>query len=88
MFEGNSLADVGTGRDLCLARGVPIAVDLGCHMNDRMVSFYMVSPSGFALEYGWGGRVIDDATWHVEHYSSVDSIWGHPQLRALARGGG
>ena len=87
MFEGNSLADVGTGRDLCLARGVPIAIDLGCHMNDRMVSFYMGSPSGFALEYGWGARTIDDATWQVEHYSSVDSIWGHPQLRALASGG-
>lgn len=87
MFEGNSLADVGTGRDLCLAQGVPIAVDLGCHMNDRMVSFYMGSPSGFALEYGWGARTIDDATWQVEHYSSVDSIWGHPQLRSLAGGG-
>jgi hypothetical protein len=46
---------VDTGRDLGLAQGVPIAVDLGCHMNDRMVSFYMG--------------------------------WGHPQLRALARGG-
>lgn len=86
MFEGNSLDDVGTGRDLCLAHGVPIVVDLGCHMNDRMVSFYMGSPSGFALEYGWGGRTIDDATWQVEHYSSVDSIWGHPQLRTLASG--
>jgi 2,3-dihydroxybiphenyl 1,2-dioxygenase len=87
MFEGNSLADVGTGRDLCLVHGVPIAVDLGCHMNDRMVSFYLGSPSGFALEYGWGGRTIDDATWRVEHYASVDSIWGHPQLRSLAEGG-
>jgi 2,3-dihydroxybiphenyl 1,2-dioxygenase len=87
MLEGNSLADVGTGRDLCLAQGVPIVVDLGCHMNDRMVSFYMATPSGFALEYGWGGRSIDEATWQVEHYSSVDSIWGHPQLRELARRG-
>ena len=87
MFEGNSLADVGTGRDLCLARGVPIVVELGCHMNDRTVSFYLGSPSGFALEYGWGGRTVDDATWQVEHYSSVESIWGHPQLRALAAGG-
>ncbi len=84
MFEANALDDVGTGRDLCLARGVPIAIELGCHMNDRMVSFYMGSPSGFALEYGWGARSIDDATWQVEHYDAVDSIWGHPQLRALA----
>ena len=87
MYEGNSLADVGTGRDICLEHGIPIAIDLGCHMNDHMVSFYLECPSGYALEYGWGARMIDDATWQVEHYSSVDSIWGHPQLRALASGG-
>jgi extradiol dioxygenase len=86
MFESMSLADVGTGRDICLDRGIPIAVDLGCHMNDQMVSFYMANPSGYALEYGWGARTIDDATWQAEHYSSVESIWGHPQLRELARG--
>ena len=56
-------------------------------MNDRTVSFYLGCPSGFALEYGWGGRVIDDATWQVECYDSVDSIWGHPQLKTLATGG-
>jgi 2,3-dihydroxybiphenyl 1,2-dioxygenase len=81
LFECNSLNDVGTGRDLCFHRGVPVAIDLGCHMNDRMVSFYMANPSNFALEYGWGGRVIDDATWQAEHYTTIDSIWGHAQLR-------
>jgi 2,3-dihydroxybiphenyl 1,2-dioxygenase len=86
MFECNSLDDVGSGRDLCLERGVPVGIDLGRHMNDRMVSFYMANPSDFALEYGWGGRTIDDAVWQVEHYSSVDSIWGHPQLRSLVGG--
>ncbi len=83
MFECNSLNDVGTGRDLCLQHGVPIVIDLGCHMNDHMVSFYLGNPSGFALEYGWGARTIDDATWQTEHYTSVDSLWGHPQLGAL-----
>ncbi len=86
MFESNALMDVGIGRDACLAHGIPIAIDLGCHMNDQMVSFYMGCPSGFALEYGWGARVIDDATWQVEHYDSVESIWGHPQLKMLATG--
>jgi 2,3-dihydroxybiphenyl 1,2-dioxygenase len=87
MFESNALMDVGIGRDACLSGNVPIAIDLGCHMNDQMVSFYLASPSGFALEYGWGGRVIDDATWQIEHYDSVESIWGHPQLRTLATEG-
>jgi extradiol dioxygenase len=87
MFESNALMDVGIGRDACLAKNIPIAIDLGCHMNDHMVSFYLACPSGFALEYGWGARVVDDATWQVEYYDSVDSIWGHPQLKTLATGG-
>jgi len=87
MFESNALMDVGIGRDACVAANIPIAIDLGCHMNDHMVSFYLACPSGFALEYGWGARVVDDATWQVEYYDSVDSIWGHPQLKALATGG-
>ncbi len=86
MFECNSLDDVGSGRDLCLARGVPIVIDLGRHMNDHMVSFYLANPSGFALEYGWAGRMIDDTTWQIEHYAAVDSLWGHPQLRGLVNG--
>ena len=87
MFECNSLDDIGSGRDLCLERGVPIAIDLGRHMNDHVVSFYLANPSNFALEYGWGGRTIDDATWRVEHYTAVDSLWGHPQLRDLVTRG-
>ena len=87
MFESSALRDVGIGRDACLAQNIPIVIDLGCHMNDHMVSFYMGCPSGFALEYGRGARVIDDATWRVEYYDSVDSIWGHPQLKTLATGG-
>lgn len=84
LFECNSLNDVGSGHDLCLSHGVPVAIDLGCHMNDHMVSFYMVNPSNFALEYGWGGRTIDDVSWQAEHYTAFDSIWGHAQLRDMA----
>ena len=87
MFESNALMDVGIGRDACLAATIPIAIDLGCHMNDHMVSFYLACPSGFALEFGWGAREVDDAAWQVEYYDSLDSIWGHPQLKTLATGG-
>jgi hypothetical protein len=83
MLECNSLIDVGIGRGLCTERGVPIGIDLGCHRNDRMVSFYLANPSGFAVEYGWGGRIIDDNVWQIEHYDSVESVWGHPQLKAM-----
>jgi extradiol dioxygenase len=86
MFECNSLDDVGSGRDLCLQRGIPVVIDLGRHMNDHMVSFYLANPSGFAIEYGWGARTIDDSSWQTERYTTVDSIWGHPQLPGLTSG--
>ncbi len=86
LFECNSLNDVGAARDICQQRGIPIVIDLGRHMNDHMVSFYMANPSGFALECGWGARTIDDATWQTEHYTSVESLWGHPQLAGLVEG--
>jgi hypothetical protein len=41
-----------------------------------MFSFYMASPSGFNVEFGWGGKTVDDTTWQVEHYHST-SVWGH-----------
>ncbi|MCZ7537567.1 MAG: VOC family protein [Acidimicrobiia bacterium] len=76
MVELHSLDDVGSTYDLCRDRGIPIAMDLGRHTNDRMVSFYAQSPSGFQVEYGWGGRLIDDANWRVQTHRAA-SIWGH-----------
>lgn len=76
MVELESLDDVGAAYDLCRDRGVPIALDLGRHTNDRMVSFYVQSPSGFQVEYGWGGRLIDDTLWRVQTHRAA-SIWGH-----------
>jgi hypothetical protein len=31
--------------------------------SDRVVSFYMYNSSNFIVEYGWGGRSVDDSTW-------------------------
>jgi hypothetical protein len=52
-------------------------VTLGRQTNDHMTSFYAASPSGFMVEYGWGGRSIDDATWKVEEMVHGPSLWGH-----------
>ncbi|AVV44210.1 VOC family protein [Streptomyces sp. ID05-04B] len=53
-----------------------IAITLGEHSNDQVTSFYVDTPSGFQIEYGCEGIVIDDATWQVAHYDST-SNWGH-----------
>ena len=79
MLEVNALDDVGRTYTLCEREGVPIAMTLGRHTNDDMFSFYMVSPSGFAVEYGWGGRIVDDATWQVQRYDAT-SVWGHNRI--------
>jgi hypothetical protein len=60
-------------------RNIEIASTLGRHTNDHMLSFYMRSPSGFEIEYGWGGREIDDASWHVQKHHAP-AIWGHRRI--------
>jgi len=75
MVEVNSLDDVGTALDLCEERGVPVTRTLGCHTNDRMTSFYLQSPAGFRVEYGWGGLEVDDL-WEPRYYDRT-SAWGH-----------
>jgi hypothetical protein len=53
-----------------------VARSLGRHTNDRMISFYARSPSGFEVEYGYGGHLVDDATWEPGELAAVSS-WGH-----------
>jgi 2,3-dihydroxybiphenyl 1,2-dioxygenase len=76
MLEVGAMDDVGQAYDRCLAAGLPLTNTLGVHPNDRMFSFYARTPSDIALEFGWGGRKIDDATWEVGSYDQF-SIWGH-----------
>ncbi len=76
MLQVATLDDVGTTYELCEKHGVPIAATLGRHTNDHMVSFYMNSPAGFEIEYGWGARTVDDSTWKVQTHNAP-SIWGH-----------
>lgn len=76
MVQVKEMDDVGLAYDRCIAAGVPMILHLGHHPNDQMFSFYVQAPSGFAIEYGYGGIVIDDATWKVVNYSKL-SDWGH-----------
>src|SRR6185295_17593508 len=55
MMELYMLDDVGQAYDLAQGEQGRIATTLGRHSNDFMTSFYANSPSGFFVEYGWGG---------------------------------
>jgi biphenyl-2,3-diol 1,2-dioxygenase len=76
MIEVQSVEQVGFARDRCLNMGQAVQMDIGQHPNDKMISFYGQTPSGFLVEVGWGGVKIDDATWTGESYDRV-SDWGH-----------
>jgi 2,3-dihydroxybiphenyl 1,2-dioxygenase len=76
MVEVDNMNDVGMAFDRCIAAKVPIQWGIGHHPNDQMCSFYVRTPSGFALEFGFGGIVIDDADWKVVSYNRF-SDWGH-----------
>ena len=80
MVEYTNLDDVGQGYDLAQLQEDRIAYTLGRHTNDYMTSFYANTPSGFFVESGWGGRVIDPVTWLPEETSVGPSFWGHERL--------
>ncbi len=76
MLEARSLDDVGYTLDRHQEANVPISMSLGKHTNDHMVSFYSRSPSGFDVEFGCGGLLIDETTWTVTEITKP-SFWGH-----------
>ncbi len=80
MVEYENLDDVGQGYDLAGLEENRIAYTLGRHTNDYMTSFYAHTPSGFFVESGWGGRIIDPATWRPHETNVGPSFWGHERL--------
>jgi 2,3-dihydroxybiphenyl 1,2-dioxygenase len=76
LLEVGALDDVGAALDRAIDNGVRIAQMIGRHPNDRMISFYAFTPSGFQFEYGTGGRLVDDASWQPVVHDRV-SEWGH-----------
>jgi 3,4-dihydroxy-9,10-secoandrosta-1,3,5(10)-triene-9,17-dione 4,5-dioxygenase len=76
MVEVPDLDSVGAFMDRVHAEGVRVITNLGRHTNDRMVSLYVETPAGFALEYGFAGVQID---WsgYLPTESARTSHWGH-----------
>lgn len=76
MVEASELSDVDAAYERMMAANVPVSATLGQHTNDQVTSFYMQSPAGFDVEFGWGGLVVDPATWQVTAHTKMD-VWGH-----------
>ena len=56
--------------------GFDMALTVGQHTNDKELSYYAVTPSGFEWEVGWNPVVVDEATWEPTTHRGI-SIWGH-----------
>jgi len=80
MVEYQNLDDVGQGFDLAQQQEDRVAYTIGRHTNDFMTSYYANSPSGFFVENGWGGRVIEPETWEPHETHVGPSFWGHERL--------
>jgi biphenyl-2,3-diol 1,2-dioxygenase len=76
MFETIERDDVGAAFDRAFAAGHPIPNGLGKHDNDKMFSFYTMTPAGFQVEVGHGAREVGDDWNENRAYDSI-SQWGH-----------
>jgi 2,3-dihydroxybiphenyl 1,2-dioxygenase len=84
MIEVTDIRDVGLAYDRCMDARVPFEMTLGMHPNDRMFSFYVRTPSGTNVEFGWGGLMItDEEAWQTVTYDKL-SAWGHRPQQVVA----
>lgn len=72
----DDIDEVGYCLDRVNEAGIPIVSTLGRHTNDGMLSFYMATPTGFAMEFGTDGLQMD---WegYTSTVSTLPSLWGH-----------
>ena len=86
-LQAFSLDDVTEAYRRLRGMGFSIANAIGQHPNDRELSFYVASPSGFEIELGWNPIVVHEEAetgWTPGHYAGI-SLWGHfPENLTLA----
>lgn len=78
-IQAATLDDMLSAHQRVRELGFTMAWSVGQHTNDRSLSFYCVTPSGFELEMGWNPVTVGperEATWEPTTYQGI-SIWGH-----------
>lgn len=74
--QAATLDDLTTSYQRIKQLGFTMALGIGQHTNDKELSFYARTPSGFEWEVGWNPIVVDEATWEPTTHRGI-SIWGH-----------
>jgi 2,3-dihydroxybiphenyl 1,2-dioxygenase len=70
------LDDMTTSYQRVKELGFHMALAVGQHTNDKELSYYAMTPSGFEWEVGWNPIVVDEKTWEPSTHQGI-SIWGH-----------
>lgn len=75
-IQAASLDDMVDSYQRVTELGFGMALAVGQHTNDRELSYYARTPSGFEWEVGWNPLVVDESTWEPTTHKGI-SIWGH-----------
>ncbi len=78
-----SFNDVSAAFERLRDLGYEMAHEIGQHPNDREISFYVFSPSGFEIELGCDALKVDESSWKTAQYNAI-STWGHRPERDSA----
>ncbi len=75
--EAKTLDDLGAAYARCRDLGYKLTRTIGQHPNDRELSFYVTTPSGFEMEMGWDALTVEESTWTAGLSYNQMSTWGH-----------
>jgi 2,3-dihydroxybiphenyl 1,2-dioxygenase len=76
MIESVDLVDVLKAQERVREADIPITITLGEHPNDRAISFYCTTPSGFRIEMAANCIKVKPGEWEPTSYDFF-SMWGH-----------
>ncbi|MGI5459619.1 VOC family protein [Streptomyces sp. CA-249302] len=75
-IQAATLDDVARSYQRVHELGFEMALSVGQHTNDKELSYYARTPSGFEWEVGWNPIIVDETTWQPSTHQGI-SIWGH-----------
>lgn len=75
-IQAASLDDVARSYQRVCELGFDMALSVGRHTNDKELSYYARTPSGFEWDVGWNPIVVDESTWQPTTHQGI-SVWGH-----------
>ncbi|MFK8049869.1 MAG: VOC family protein [Halioglobus sp.] len=76
-MEVATLDDLSAAYERCITTGCKLSRGVGQHPNDKELSFYVHTPSGFEFEIGWDALAVDETTWQEGITYRNMSTWGH-----------